>query len=113
MTTFTDGPAAGTTLSLRRAPLFLRVVRGPGGIDGLDQLDDRPAIDEELFAYRKVEDRGMVHINARDKRGRHCGGFFAMATYQFVDAQPDDSTMRTNMKWAAWAEAEAKKCTQK
>ena len=29
--------------------------------------------------------------------------------YQVVEAQPDDSTMRTNLKWATWAEAEAKK----
>lgn len=30
MTTFTDGPAQGQTLTLQRAPYFLRVVHSPG-----------------------------------------------------------------------------------
>jgi hypothetical protein len=104
MTKFTDGPAAGVVLSLHRAPLYLRVVRDTDGkVDALDQLDDRPEIDEEVFAYALTENRGIVHINARDNRGRRCGGFFPMTTYQLAITQPTDKTMRDSKAWGEWA----------
>jgi hypothetical protein len=64
VTRFIDGPAAGTVLSLKRSPLFLRAVQDPldGKWDALDQLDDAPRPGERIVVYRKTEDRGMVHL---------------------------------------------------
>lgn len=103
MTKFTDGPASETALMLRRAPMFLRIVRAPDGkIDALDQLEDKPAVDEEVFVYRRTELTGHVHIRA--KKG---GGFYALATYTMVEPQPDRSHVRSSKAWQAWAMAQA------
>lgn len=105
MTKFTDGPAAGKCLQLRRIPLYLRVVRSQrsGAFDALDQLDDEPKAWEELSAYRLVESGGMIHINSRDpKTGRRNGGTYPLAKYALVADQPDDATMRDAKKWQAW-----------
>jgi hypothetical protein len=100
MTRFTDGPAAGKTLMLRRAPVFLRVVRNAKGEwDALDQLGDQPEPSETIVAYRKVKDDGWVHLRSA-KRG--ASGFYLSAQYAVVDPQPDDSTMRSTQAWRAW-----------
>ncbi len=104
MTTFQDGPAAASTLQLRRAPKFLRVVVDGDEVDALDQLEDSPRATEKLFAYVIVENHGMIHINARDKRGRRCGGYYAMAKYALVEVQPADEIMRSKSKWRNWCE---------
>jgi len=107
MTRFSDGPAAGHTLRLRRAPIYLRVTRDPaGGIDALDQAGDRPCPDEALFAYRQQSYDGSVHINSWDSQGRRTGGFFPMATYALIDPQPDEATMRSLASWQEWTEAD-------
>lgn len=108
MTRFENGPALGKILQLRREPLFLRVVVAPSGdVDALDQLDDKPASDEKLFAYRKSSRDGTIHINSRDRKtGRRTGGFFPLSSYALVGAQPDDATLRDGSKWAAWCVAE-------
>jgi hypothetical protein len=63
MTTFEDGPAKGQTLMLQRAPLFLRVVIDPSGkVDALDQLTDKPASNEKIFAYVLTAEPGRFHI---------------------------------------------------
>lgn len=98
MTSFTNGPAQGQHLMLKRAPLFLRVVEAAGKFDALDQLSDEPESGERLFAYRQVGEPGMVHLN----RGRGHGGFYTIATYTLVAPQPDDATMRDTAAWQAW-----------
>jgi len=104
MTTFTDGPAAGTVLELRRAPKFLRVVRDADGtVDALDQLNDTPKPSETILAYRLVKHLGTVHLNRRDRHGRHTGGTLQFATYALIVPQPDDSDMRLNARWQMWA----------
>lgn len=107
MTKFTNGPADGVVLSLRRAPLYLRVTKQRYGDkwDALDQLYDTPTIHEDLYAYRKVSDDGTVHLKV--SKGR--GGFFAMATYEFIEPQPDDRTMRVTEQWRWWCQAKAAK----
>jgi hypothetical protein len=106
MTTFSDGPAKGKRLMLRRTPIFLRVVVGPdGAVDALDQLDDEPRPDERLYAYRFVRDGGSVHINSRDASGRRNGGFYRIAEYAPVEPQPADDQMRAWAAWVAWTEA--------
>lgn len=107
MTTFVDGPAAGQHLSLKRAPVFLRVVVADGGLSGpkwdaLDQLCDTPQRKEVIYAYRIVGQPSMVHIN----RGRRGGsGFYQMAQYRLVLEQPSDAVMRSNFEWRAWCES--------
>lgn len=48
MTRFTDGPAQGLVLMLRRAARFLRVVHDGKKFDALDQLNDRPRPEERI-----------------------------------------------------------------
>lgn len=105
MTRFMDGPAEGRVLMLKRAPLFLRAVRkrtlieGQGEWDALDQLTDTPEPDEEIIAYRRHRRPGWVHINTGRKPG---GGFYTVAEYRVVPAQPDDATLRDRARWQAW-----------
>jgi hypothetical protein len=108
MTRFVNGPAAGITLGLRRAPLYLRVARmddvdGKVTWDALDQLDDKVRPGETLYAYRKVpgSDQGVVCI--RRAKG---GGCFHMAEYSVVEPQPDQDTMRHAGRWRRWCEVE-------
>lgn len=101
MTKFENGPAAGVTLMLRRAPVFLRVTQRGGKFDALDQLDDRPHEREKLTAYALKERPGWASIRASNGGG----GFFPVATYEVIEAAPDDATMRDETAWRAWCEA--------
>lgn len=104
MIRFKDGPASGLTLTLRRAPLYLRVVfnRKTDEWDALDQLDD-VALPHELpiVAYRRVGAAGACFLDWTEK-GRRRGGRFTMATYEVVDPQPDDATARDTGAWRGW-----------
>ncbi len=103
MTTFKDGPAAGKTLMIRRAPYYLRVTSHPiDGVDALDQIGDTAKDDEMLTAYRVIGTPGAVHLNTGRKPG---GGFYPVATYEMVAKQPMDAEMRTNAAWKTWCEA--------
>lgn len=105
MTEFLDGPAAGVNLTLRRAPLFLRVTKdADGNFDALDQLEDTPRLDEEITVYYKTVDHGMIHLNMRDRKGKHCGGWRAMAKYRLFAEQPVEEIVRSKVKWRNWCE---------
>lgn len=97
MTTFTDGPAAGVTLMIRRAPLFLRVAyhRYAEKWDALDQVGDEPTGAEDYTVYRLAEVKGRGHMRP--------GGCFVIAEYKVWPVQPDQAVMRNNEKWRAWA----------
>lgn len=98
MTRFEDGPAEGLSLILKRAPKFLRAVKNREGTwDALDQLDDAPEVDEQLFAYERHggEIRGFID-------GPKFRGMFAGGVYRFVAEQPDDIVMRDTDAWRAW-----------
>lgn len=112
MLTFTDGPAAGKTLMLRRAARFLRVTQRrfklgmtdpQSEFDGLDQPEDTPSSDEALYAYHTTKIEGTAHMRFSGK-AKGASGMYPIAEYRFVDPQPDDATMRDNKKWIAWCE---------
>lgn len=105
MTRFVDGPAKGQLLLLKRAPLFLRVVLAPDGKwDALDQLEDKPAPEEKLFAYEITAPPGWCFMD-----GPKCRGRYASAEYRLVAQQPMDAWMRDETTWPSWVEAEAKR----
>lgn len=85
----------------------MRVTEEAGKFDALDQPEDAPKVSEKLHAYRIVGTPGWCHIN----RGGGRGGMYTVATYQFVETQPDDKTMRDTDLWRAWCyeQPEAKK----
>jgi hypothetical protein len=102
MTTFRDGPAEGVFLSLRRSPLYIRVVRNQvGEWDALDQLDDTPAAGETLFAYR-LDGEPVVAMVDGVRNGRRCGWREVMAWYDVVAEQPDRDVMANTAEWRAW-----------
>lgn len=115
MTRFMDGPAAGVTLMLRRAPFFLRAVQRPakpgwsdmGEWDALDQLDDRPSADETIVVYRlRPSTQSRMHVCARG-RGARAGGWYEGGEYEVVAQQPDDAVARDTDRWREWAFAHA------
>lgn len=105
MIRFTDGPAADKSLSLKRAPLLLRVVFGPrGAVDALDQLNDTPNPNERIVVYRAITKPTQYHILARGKGGKALTGWWARCEYAVLpdDQQPDDVTARNMDLWRAW-----------
>lgn len=99
MLTFLDGPAAvASGLLARAAPEWLRVVCGPDGKwDCLDQPGDMPAGGERVYLYRRVGEVDRVHL-----RMRKGSGWYAIATYSFVEPQPDEETLRGIRAWKEW-----------
>lgn len=101
MIVFSNGPAAGVTLLLRLAPLFLRVTRGLGW-DALDQLGDFPDAEEAVVAYRRVGEAGHVHIDFTRRRS----AWYATGCYEVVQEQPPDRVLRSKHLWRAWCWAQ-------
>ena len=97
-----DGPGAGVTLSLRLAPLVLRVTRAPDGTwDGLDQGEDEPRRDEMIHVYLRDGQSGYAHIDYLTKQGRR-GMTVAVASYRYLEPQPQDHEVRSRKAWHAW-----------
>lgn len=106
MTRLLDGPHAGITLTLSRAPMLLRVVQNRAGeVDGLDQIEDTIRPGETVTVYRAVTEPMIVHIDRRDpKTGRRTGSWFAAAEYRLAKVQPDPATAADNQRWRNWAQ---------
>jgi hypothetical protein len=103
---FLDGPAGGKALMLRRTPIYLRVVQSRGEFDALDQLTDTPAKDETITVYKRRDDLPMrkYHILCRRRRnGGTPSGWYFEASYSVLADQPEDSEVRSNEAWQAWA----------
>ena len=113
MSRFLDGPAEGAQLSLSRSPIFLRAVRAPGkGWDALDQLEDSPRPDEEIFVYRRVSEPVICHTDGRDpKTGKRFGRWMSFADYVLHDAQPDDRVARDRLAWQEWCQEQGTRLT--
>lgn len=97
-----DGPAAGRTFAVRRAPLLVRLVQerallGDGGWDVLDQIDDYPKLDENVHVYRREPSTwGIVCIRP--------GGRYEMGKYRHVWLPHGlRETLRQNETWRSWA----------
>lgn len=105
MTQMHGGPANGQNLMLRAAPRLLRVTlateRGKPKFDALDQPEDRPQSGERLFAYELDGEATNVHVNM----GRKGSGWYKLANYKFIPAQPTDAEMRTGTAWLKWCES--------
>lgn len=107
MSTFLDGPARGRNLTLRRAPIFLRVVFAPGGaVDALDQLDDEPREDEAIVVYRRVSTPTVMFIDTWQADGTLTGRRYESADYRLVPTD-DNETVRDRDAWRAWCRAHA------
>lgn len=102
MTRFQDGPAAGQTLMLKRAPIFLRVTECKSKWDALDQPGDGPRLDEKLYAYTLVAKPGAAFID-----GPKIRGCYPISDYRYFVPQPMDDLMRDNDLWQYWCEHQA------
>ncbi len=105
-----DGPAAGSELSLRRAPLYLRVVIDAAGkVDALDMLDDKPQPGETVHVYRGERDtlfalRDDIFICVRGPGGlQQAGG--AKGDFHHLDGV-DGEQLRDTAAWRAWVHQE-------
>jgi len=104
MISFEGGPADGNRLSLRRTPVYLRVVIDSHGVvDALDQLDDEVRLGETVHVYRLLDDVGTAIVCSRGKSGgcRH----ERIARYGYCEDQPPEEVCRANSLLREWAEA--------
>jgi len=107
MAKFLDGPAAGVSLSLRRAPMLLRVVqnRETKTWDALDQLTDSPADNEDIYLYYiHPESFFKAHVCRSPRR---LSGWLEEADYSLLPAtllRIDEEILRDQEVYAAWCE---------
>lgn len=101
MTKFLDGPAAGQVLSIRRAPVLLRVVQNriSKKWDALDQPDDEAKSTEDVYLYICQGKPLMMHISMRPRSG---SGWHAMAEYRILADQPAEAILRDNKRYGEW-----------
>lgn len=100
MIQFSGGPADDSVLDLRRIPLWLRVVIDEAGeVDALDQLEDTVRDGETAYVYRRV---GEVTRAIACSRSKGCMPWLS-AKYEYVEGQPEQSILRDNEQWQAWA----------
>jgi hypothetical protein len=105
MTRFLDGPAAGQSLTLNRAPRFLRAVQKPSGAwDALDQLEDSPEDDERIYVYRRMAKPSVLHVDST--KG---SAWYMVAEYRLNPTQPAEYQARDNFEWQGWCLAETGK----
>ena len=102
MLTLIDGPCKGTYMC-KRAPVFLRAVKGldnAGNCDVLDQVDDTPNSGEKVYVYELQGKVSTAHLNFGGGRG----GWYAMASYHYLP-DIDGEQLRDNVSWQEWATA--------
>lgn len=103
---FIDGPAAGRTLDLRRAPHFLRVVTAEDGtVDALDQPTDEPAAGETIHVY--VAEAGSFSTVYVCVRGRNAGagGRYESARYRHLAGLENTVGFADRDAWVGWLKA--------
>lgn len=107
MTRFIDGPAKGISLSLRTAPIFLRVVhmdKAKREWDALDDYEDTPSPEETIHVYILAGTPGTCHIDGRDpKTGKRFGRWEVMAEYRiWRGGDPLEDEKRITELWQKW-----------
>lgn len=107
---FLDGPASGTTVGLRRAPNYLRVVIGANGkVDALDLLSDTPREDEKIHVYQLAKARFTlgddVFVCTDDGQGGSRPAAVADADYCHRP-DVDGEQFRETVVWRTWASAQ-------
>ncbi len=108
MVKFLNGPAEGVELSLRRAPMLLRVAQSPcGSWDALDQVEDEPQAAERIWVYVQSGSISRYHLLCRGKN-RAASRWYVNASYKLVADQPSDHHLRIRTAWEAWAMENAK-----
>lgn len=112
MTKFEGGPAQGQVLMLQRSPLFLRVALDPNALstekawDALDQFEDYARPGETFYAYRRAGE--PAHCDMKFGAGsKRQSGFYALARYIYIPAQPTQDVMASNESWRSWCIAAA------
>ena len=98
-----DGPCEGTYLC-KRAPVFIRAVKGKdnaGNTDVLDLVEDTPTSGESVYVYQLQGDAGTVHLNF----GGGKGGWYMMGTYRYLP-DVDGEMLRENGQWQIWAKSQ-------
>lgn len=99
MTSFLDGPAKGQSLSLKRSPVFLRVVCKVAPESGkLGPWDALDGPDEVILVYRLAQNHGACHVHQSGGRG----GFYPISTYALSPHQPSDHILRDVNQWQKW-----------
>lgn len=100
--TFRDGPAQGVELrNVERTPHYLRVTRAPTADDGvgwdcLDQLDDEPRPEEEIFVYR-IQTLAHVCVRGMEADGIESGW---RSVYEHAtELHFDEETLRSTERW--------------
>lgn len=92
-----DGPGQGQKFFAQRAPVLLRVVLNyDGRWDVLDQLEDEPTAQEEIFVYHQSS---WMHVRANK---RSDSGTYYEYTHWPID-NIQKSTLRYNDRWRTWA----------
>jgi hypothetical protein len=105
MSIFKGGMADGVSLSLRRAPIMLRVTKDKAGnFDALDQVEDvaRPGETIALYRLATAPTRGFLCCRSRGKKN---SGYFESGEYELIDNQPADEILRDNQRYAEWCDA--------
>ena len=110
------GPADEQAFTCSRAPRLLRVtftppttlhVPGEGKWDCLDQLDDVPRPDEEIYLYEGIYSGPGMFVDGRTPGGRRWGMFVADATYRYIMRATGelDRVLRETASWRRFVEA--------
>lgn len=94
-------------MMLHRSPLFVRVAVSESSsgplVDCLDMLDDEPAEEEVLYAYRREGRPTVMHIDYTDSKTRkRKGKVLRAADYRVVPDQPPMNVMASADLWRAW-----------
>ncbi|KKL26707.1 hypothetical protein LCGC14_2392600 [marine sediment metagenome] len=103
MLNLVDGPCKGSYM-VKRAPVFLRAVKGKdnaGNTDVLDQVEDTPSTAESVYVYQLQGEAGWIHLQLSP---RSRSGFYALGEYKYLP-DVDGEALRDNGAWQAWATA--------
>lgn len=100
---FIGGPADKRMIGpFSPAPVMLRVVRdAEGNWDALNEPDDTPKPQEQVFVYRLNSIPRTGHASCRP---RSKSFWWSAADYVYHDVQPDRAVLADTERWRAWCD---------